>query len=327
MRRALAPALALTLTLAVALTLPPTALAEATDFGLSGDASEQAAQVRTLMETRRANIEHAKTRLQQIGVETETLEGRQATTNKRLTERARALYRLRRAGMLPVAGGFDGLMNHLSRVTRLTRMVQRDLKEQQFVKRRTAALAAERAELGTKIQQDTTDIGLLEQKAETLADQLATVDDFSGAFSGSTEPSNRDLAYGRLQVRGGSGGTDFAAMRGRLALPVQSARQIKDGAKRDGTGLEFVARSGHTVRCAAEGRVVFARAYEQYGNTVIVDHGDSYYTVYAGLSQITLMVGDWLGASARIGALADDSLYFEVRKGARALNARRWLGL
>ena len=74
-----------------------------------------------------ARIEHAQTRNAQIDTELAGLLDQRDEAEGRLHERARALYRIRRAGMLPVAGGFDALMQHLARVQRLSRMVRADL--------------------------------------------------------------------------------------------------------------------------------------------------------------------------------------------------------
>src|SRR5690349_12150095 len=62
-----------------------------------------------------------------------------ASSARRVTEHTRALYRLSRAGALPLAGGFEALLGHAARVERLTRMLERDVIETQSVVRREAA--------------------------------------------------------------------------------------------------------------------------------------------------------------------------------------------
>ncbi|MCZ6805535.1 MAG: hypothetical protein O7F08_01165, partial [Deltaproteobacteria bacterium] len=87
-----------------------------------------------------ARIEHAQTRQAQIDAEISGLQNQRDEAEGHLHERARALYRIRRAGMLPVAGGFDALMRHLARVQRLSRMVKADLDTMEFLEERGAAL-------------------------------------------------------------------------------------------------------------------------------------------------------------------------------------------
>ena len=98
-----------------------------------------------------ARIEHAQTRQSQIDVEIAGLQDERAGAEARLHERARALYRVRRAGMLPVAGGFDALMQHLARVQRLSRMVKTDLRTMKFLENRGVALRVEKTELAKEL--------------------------------------------------------------------------------------------------------------------------------------------------------------------------------
>jgi septal ring factor EnvC (AmiA/AmiB activator) len=77
--------------------------------------------------------------------------------------------------------------------------------------------------------------------------------------------------------------------------------------------------------------VAFADDYADYGKTVIVDHGDRYYTVMGNLGSIDVRVGDELVASARVGTVGDGGrgalLYFELRAGTTALDPAEWFGL
>ena len=66
-----------------------------------------------------------------------------AGARQSVTTRTRALYRLSRAGVLPLAGGFDALLGHAARVERLTRMLERDVEAMGELARRESALAEE----------------------------------------------------------------------------------------------------------------------------------------------------------------------------------------
>ncbi|MEZ4250934.1 MAG: hypothetical protein R3B99_22155 [Polyangiales bacterium] len=83
-----------------------------------------------------AEAESEKVRLE---AEVAALAEQRAHTEESLRARARALYRLRRSGMLPVAGGFEALLGHLSRVERLERMVSRDVRSSRFLRQREVA--------------------------------------------------------------------------------------------------------------------------------------------------------------------------------------------
>jgi septal ring factor EnvC (AmiA/AmiB activator) len=96
-------------------------------------------------------------------------------------------------------------------------------------------------------------------------------------------------------------------------------------------GLFYSTSKPNEVRAVYFGRVVFAGRLPGWGHTVIIDHGDNYYSVYAFASQ--LKVRD--GAKVREGdlvALAGDSsplfgpgLYFEIRHFTDAIDPRPWI--
>lgn len=282
-----------------------------------------------------ARVEHAQTRQAQIDTEIIGLADKREEAEERLHDRARALYRVRRAGMLPVAGGFDALMSHLARVQRLSRMVKNDLDSMEFLESRGAALRDERNELEESLRQAQLEITALETRKEELAESKRSATLFKGTFRGEpSEPTQTDaVSYGRIRVSGDMDdlGDGFAQMRGELALPVQGSMRIGDGSREGAPGLEFYGRPGGPVRASADGRVAFAREYGAYGLMVILDHGGSFYTVYGGLGSTDVQVGDWVGMSTRVGTLemggTDSILFFEIRRGTRPLDARSWLGL
>lgn len=281
-----------------------------------------------------ARIEHAQTRQAQIDTEISGLAGKREDAEGRLHERARALYRVRRAGMLPAAGGFDALMAHLARVQRLSRMVKKDLDTMEFLEQRGAALRVEKNELADALLESQNALRALEAKKQEIEHSRRSASLFQDTLSGEREqPQQQEMSYGRIRVTGDMDdlGDGFARMRGELALPVQGSMRIGESSREGAPGLEFYGRPGGPVRAAADGRVAFARNYGAYGLMVILDHGSSFYTVYGGLGATDVQVGDWVGMSTRVGTLEnmgpDAILFFEVRRGTRPLDARSWLGL
>jgi septal ring factor EnvC (AmiA/AmiB activator) len=302
------------------------------DPGVSG--LTDVAQVEGKIAESLARVEHAQTRQAQIDTEISGLADKREEAEGRLHERARALYRIRRAGMLPVAGGFDALMAHLARVQRLSRMVKGDLDTMDFLGQRGAALRVEKNELADALQEAQVALRALEVKKEELEHSRRSASLFEDTLRGERQdaPSN-DVSYGRIRVSGDMDdlGDGFAQMRGQLALPVQGSMRIGESSREGAPGLEFYGRPGGPVRAAADGRVAFARNYGAYGLMVIIDHGSSFYTVYGGLGSTDVQTGDWVGMSTRVGTLdpggPDAILFFEVRRGTRPLDARSWLGL
>ena len=282
-----------------------------------------------------ARVEHAQTRKAQIDTEISGLASQREEAQDRLHERARALYRVRRAGMLPVAGGFDALMGHLARVQRLSRMVKDDLDTMEHLEDRGAALRSEKGELADALREAEIALRALEARKEEIEQSRRSASLFQDTLRGERreEPRRESMSYGRIQVSGDMDdlGEGFAQMRGQLALPVQGSMRIGESSREGAPGLEFYGRPGGPVRASADGKVAFARDYGAYGLMVILDHGGSFYTVYGGLGTTDVQVGDWVGMSTRLGTLdttgPDGILFFEIRRGTRPMDARSWLGL
>ncbi len=304
------------------------------DLGIGGLAD--VAAVEGKIAENLARVEHAQTRQAQIDTEISGLADKREEAEGRLHERARALYRIRRAGMLPVAGGFDALMGHLARVQRLSRMVKSDLDTMDFLGERGSALRLEKNELAEVLQNAQLALHALEGKKIELEHSSKSASLFQDTLRGERQDAPRGegaMSYGRIRVSGDMDelGDGFAEMRGQLALPVQGSMRIGESSREGAPGLEFYGRPGGPVRASADGRVAFARMYGAYGLMVIIDHGSSFYTVYGGLGSTDVEVGDWVGMSTRIATLEssgpDSILFFEVRRGTRPLDARSWLGL
>ncbi len=292
------------------------------------DADLAAAHLRS--ETAKAEEARAK-------AEIEALESRAELASRTMRDRVRALYRIRRAGSLPVAGGFEALLSHLARVERLERIVRADVDAVRYLGERRAALEAEvdRARRAREAA---------ERDEATLREARAALELEHGNFLYAPQgvfptlpvaPLPDESAFGALGVSGVTGvaplpAAGFAALRGRLGTPVRAYGAIRDAVRDDGPGIELVSPAGTPVLAAAEGRVAFARTYGSYGRVVILDHGSGFYTVYGGLGRIDVRVGDPVGTGATlatVGAAQEPALFFEVRQGTRSLDARDWLGL
>src|SRR5258706_3275279 len=66
-------------------------------------------------------------------------------------------------------------------------------------------------------------------------------------------------------------------------------------------GMDISAPDGAPVIAACEGTVIDAGDYFFSGNTVILDHGQGFLTLYAHLSAVEVALGDRVAAVARIG--------------------------
>lgn len=247
--------------------------------------------------------------------------------------RGRAYVRLARAGLMPLSEGFDALAAHASRLERLRRALGRDLAHER-------RLAARRLEVSRSIRE-------LDQLKPADRDALARArtaivaaeerdQAFERAFQSDWNPSPRTAVYGaRAPSIGGEparpGG--FAAQRGRLPFPLAGRAEIQKVDSPTGTGkaIFILSSEGAPVRAVYPGRVAFADDYPDLGNTVIVEHGERFYTVSAHLQRITVEVGEELESGQRIGTVGSDDekpgLLFEVRSGQNTVNTPEWFGI
>ncbi len=95
-------------------------------------------------------------------------------------------------------------------------------------------------------------------------------------------------------------------------------------------GIDILAKSFASVVAVAQGTVVFAQMHKNI-NTVIIDHGNSYFTIYTNLASMAVSAGTPVLAGTKIGNVGMDVvtglpiLHFEVRSGTQALPPQEWL--
>ena len=129
----------------------------------------------------------------------------------------------------------------------------------------------------------------------------------------------------------------FAAMKGRLAPPVSGkinrffgSQNGKFGLKINFPGLDFTPAGDLKVRAVFAGKIIFAGYLAAYGNTVIIDHGQQYYTLLSGLAAIYKKTGEIVQGAEVIGLAGGDGLlhqglHFELRYGSIPINPLPWL--
>lgn len=128
----------------------------------------------------------------------------------------------------------------------------------------------------------------------------------------------------------------FEELQGKLPWPADGKIKVGFGRWKhpdlgtdyDSQGLEIKVGKDRPVRAVCPGKVVFANNFKGYGKLMIVDHGESYYTLYARASVLKKQVGDRVDKGdllALSGYAGDDTLYFEIRHGGTPLDPMTWL--
>jgi septal ring factor EnvC (AmiA/AmiB activator) len=135
------------------------------------------------------------------------------------------------------------------------------------------------------------------------------------------------------------GDSRFAKLRGQLAWPISGTLVSSYGKIKHPTfntytfnkGIGISASPGSDFRVIEAGQVLYADWFKGYGNLLIVDHGDSYYSLYAQASELLVQVGNRVkrhqvvGRTGEGGSLNGPALYFEIRHQGKPENPLEWL--
>ncbi|MGI9482851.1 MAG: murein hydrolase activator EnvC family protein [Hyphomicrobiales bacterium] len=135
----------------------------------------------------------------------------------------------------------------------------------------------------------------------------------------------------------------FSKAKGQLAYPVQGERVANFGsAKRDGSkskGLSIATRSHAQVISPADGAIEFAGDFRTYGKLLIINAGEGYYLLLAGLGEITVSAGQAIRAGEPVGTMGSNAalgvtgsksgdsravLYVEFRRNDKSIDPRPW---
>ena len=132
---------------------------------------------------------------------------------------------------------------------------------------------------------------------------------------------------------------DFESLKGLLKMPVKGTIVGEFGQRVDRTlgverfcsGVSFKADRGEPIRAVTDGTVLFAGWFRGYGNMLIIDHGEHYYTVYAYAQELFKAKGDRVESREVVATVGDSGpfagpeLYFEIRHHGKPVDPLEWI--
>ncbi len=221
---------------------------------------------------------------------------------------------------------------------------------------RTATLIAARkkgvAELSTLLAEEEQDAAALAKEAKSLG---ALINELSKSLTGTLTGSKTDRetdkdSLSRSQILTALANTDrkepavpFTAAKGFLALPasgvVVSRFGANDGLGGNTKGESMVTRAGAQVIAPADGWVVYKGPYLNYGQIIIINPGNGYSILLAGLETTNVEQGQFVILGEPIGAMGSrtigrgvttgagvsrPTLYIELREQDTPLNPQVW---
>lgn len=172
------------------------------------------------------------------------------------------------------------------------------------------------AELQQQQRKDRSRVNQLEQSREQLEQVLAAIE--------TALARQQDVRLVGLQ-----------AVKGQLRWPSEGAVERLFGQRREGPvdwkGVLIKGENGQPVRSIADGRVVYADWLRGFGLVIVVDHGESYMSLYGHNQALIKTVGDKVHQNEEIalmgqsGSRNSPALYFEIRHQGQPQNPSNWI--
>ncbi|HLR17982.1 MAG TPA: peptidoglycan DD-metalloendopeptidase family protein [Alcanivoracaceae bacterium] len=145
----------------------------------------------------------------------------------------------------------------------------------------------------------------------------------------------KDMQRSTAQMPVNPSGTPFKQLRGKLPWPAVGRIKANYNSIREGnirwSGILLDVPDGTPVRAIHAGRVSYTDWVRGYGLITIIDHGDSYLSLYGHSQTLLKEVGDWVNPGDVI-ALAGNSgsadrsgIYLEIRHRGQTINPRTWI--
>ncbi len=284
----------------------------------------------------------------------QTLEQEIERTSAQASRRLVALYKLNLLGKLNILGSSDSVYEFLRTKKDMTIICGHDTKilsshlenkkRLEDIRNRLAAEEMEKASLEKKMRLQIEVMNREKQKRETILTDIREKESARKAALASLEKSAGELdrtiadlykkAESKKRLKG-----SFASLKGLLPMPVSGTIITEFGKYRDDnfkivkfrSGIDIRADRGEPVRAVFRGEVLFAQWFKGYGNMMIIDHGEKYYTVYAHAQELFKKQGDFVETSEVIATVGDTvslsnetALYFELRHKGKPVDPLAW---
>jgi len=286
------------------------------------------------------------------------LKQRIQTNEKYVAQRLVAMYKMNRLGkfhLLASAGSIhdfiqrkaalEHILAHDEEIRRSLVQDQRDLKEMLVElnanKSRKKTRAAEyKKQQKAMLREQSIRKNLLVDIRSQKTLELAAIDALTQAakdLNGKLKTLKSDMETAAAQKN--IAHLTFSAHKGLLIIPVKGRiislfghyKNRKYNITNFRSGIDIKADKGEPIRSVFQGKVLYSNWFKGYGNMIIIDHGNNYYTIYAHLEETFKSKGDAVETREVIATVGDTGsmegakLYFEVRHHGKPENPLVWL--
>ncbi len=230
---------------------------------------------------------------------------------------------------------------------RLTSAVSNQAEE----KRRLGLLLDEKQRLRSSREAD---LAEQQRRSEALAERSKSLKELIAALEreaaaaearrrAETEQARRDAERSVPEANRLAAAPPFSVQKGQLALPVIGRFDRRFGAKDGNGGVmlgDMVAtQSAAIVTAPADGNVLYAGPFRSYGQLLILEVGDGYHVLLAGMARISVAPGQAVLAGEPVGTMGETrvasalptsgsslapELYVEFRKDGKPVDPSPW---
>ncbi len=257
-----------------------------------------------------------------------------------------ASFKLQQTGYLQLMLASDSPVDMEKRYTLMGYIIKHDEQEENdYLSEKKSLVEEQKNYTEQESRLDTVTASLNKQKADLMKARMQKTRMLADIRSSTQatrkvlqelQGSEEKLQHTLKSLEAASGvKTGFASMEGKLPFPVHGRIENIFGKTTDSVinskGVLFVVQPDAPVQAVYPGMVVWSEWLKGYGNTIILDHGDRYFTIYAHVGDTDAKVGEDVKAGQSIGKVGDAglgrdrTLYFEIRHGERPLNPGEWL--
>jgi septal ring factor EnvC (AmiA/AmiB activator) len=180
--------------------------------------------------------------------------------------------------------------------------------------------------------------------AAKLAEKARTLKQLVDALAQEARQKAASLAQSAASAATEKPPLAFTQALGRLDYPVQGKLLRRfgdsDGFGGQAKGISLAASPGAQVIAPASGRVAFAGDFRSYGQLLILDVGEGYHVLLAGMARIRVETGQTIVAGEPVGEMGDTPgqwmmigdrptdprpvIYVEFRKAGTAIDPTKW---
>ena len=336
--------------------------------------SQKMISVAASIQAREGQISAGEARLKKLTFEENALRGELGQKKKTLTELLAGLQRLEknpppalvvnpdnalsavRSAMLlgtiipEIRQEANALTKSLVKLAELKGKIE---KEHRTLSENIASLRLERRDIESLLEQKKkasaeNSIALKQERLniEKLAQETRSLQDFIARVAEEVKKKipkgSKNLA---LKMRGiKKPSVKFTTTRGKLNFPVQGIKireyGVADGSGGTSKGLSIATRKSAQITAPSDGLVVYAGQFRSYGKMLIIDVGENYHMLIAGMEKIQVTTGQFVIAGEPVGQMTQKNvktaslfasstttkpiLYVEFRRKGVPVNPKPW---